>query len=38
MATFTLVIALMLAAGSVFLTSILASRYGINDENGFFED
>jgi hypothetical protein len=38
MATLTLVIALMLTVGSVFLTSVLASRYGINDESAFFED
>jgi hypothetical protein len=38
MATLTLVIALMLTAGSVFLTSVLASRYGINDEGFFLED
>jgi hypothetical protein len=38
MATLTLVIALMLAAGSVFLTSVLASRHGMNDESLFLED
>jgi hypothetical protein len=38
MATLTLVIALTLTAGSVFLTSVLASRYGINDESFFLED
>jgi hypothetical protein len=38
MATLTLVVALMLAAGSVILTSVLASRYGINDESFFLED
>jgi hypothetical protein len=38
MATLTLVIALMLTAASVFLTSVLASRYGINDESFFLED
>ena len=38
MATLTLAIALMLTAISVLLTSILASRYGINDESVFFED
>jgi hypothetical protein len=36
MTTLTLVIALMLTAGSIFLTSVLASRYGINDESVFF--
>ena len=35
MTTLTLIIALMLTAGSVLLTSVLASRYGINDENSF---
>jgi hypothetical protein len=38
MATLTLIVALMLAAGSVILTSFLASRYAINDESFFFED
>jgi hypothetical protein len=38
MATLTLVIALMLTAGSVLLTSVLASRYGISNESVFFED
>jgi hypothetical protein len=38
MATLTLVIALVLTAGSVFLTSVLASRYGVNDESVFFKD
>jgi hypothetical protein len=38
MATLTLIIALMLTAGSVFLTSVLATRYGINDESIFLED
>jgi hypothetical protein len=38
MTTLTLIIALILTAGSVLLTSVLASRYGINDETLFFED
>jgi hypothetical protein len=38
MATLTLVIAIMLTAGSIFLASVLASRYGINDESFFPEE
>jgi hypothetical protein len=38
MATLTLVIAIMLTTGSVFLISVIASRYGINDESFFLED
>jgi hypothetical protein len=38
MTTLTLIGALMLTAVSVLLTSILASRYGINDDSFFFED
>jgi hypothetical protein len=35
MATLTLILALMLTIGSVFMTGVLASRYGINDESFF---
>jgi hypothetical protein len=38
MTTLTLLLMLTLTAGSVLLTSVLASRYGINDETFFFED
>jgi len=38
MATLTLILALMLTIGSVFMTGVLASRYGINDESFFGED
>jgi TRAP-type C4-dicarboxylate transport system permease small subunit len=38
MTTLTLVLALILTAGIVLLTSAVASRYGINDESFFFED
>jgi hypothetical protein len=37
MATLTLVLALVLTAASVLLTSALASRYGINDESFFLK-